>query len=83
MKCFVKQKLPNFKIVLPRPIQKAVNTVVTQFVDDVISQLKELEIDLIGNENITRKDLRKKAFHLNQYGLKKFDVNLIAGIREL
>ena len=38
---------------------------------------------MIGNENITGKDLGKKSLHLNQHGLKKFAVILIvAGIRE-
>ena len=38
---------------------------------------------MIGNEDITRTDLGKKGFHLNQHGLRKIAVNLIAAIREL
>lgn len=79
----MKQKLPNCKIVLPRPIWKAVNKVAAKSFDDVISQLKELQIDMIANEGITRKNLEKKGFHLNQHGLKKFSEILIAGVREL
>ena len=41
-KCFVKDKLPNCKIVLSRPIRKADNKVAPQVVNDVITQLKEL-----------------------------------------
>ena len=63
LKCFVKEKLPNCKIVLSRPIRRAYNKVVTQ--------LKELQIDMIGNEDITMKDLEKKRLNLSQHGLKK------------
>ena len=38
---------------------------------------------MIGNEDITRKDLEKKVFHLSRHDLKKFAVNLIAAIKEL
>ena len=63
LKCFVKEKLPNCKIVLSRPIRRAYNKVFTQ--------LKELQIDMIGNEDITMKDLEKKRLNLSQHGLKK------------
>ena len=63
LNCFVKEKLPNCKIVLSRPIRRAYNKVVTQ--------LKELQIDMIGNEDITMKDLEKKRLNLSQHGLKK------------
>ena len=48
-----------------------------------ITEIKELQIGMIGNEDITRKDLEKKVFHLSQHDLKKFAVNLIAAIKEL
>ena len=38
---------------------------------------------MIGNENIEKKQLRKRGFHLNGFGLKRFAENSIAGIREL
>ena len=63
LKCFVKEKLSNCKIVLCRPIRRAYNKVVTQ--------LKELQIDMIGNEDITKKDFGKKCLNLSQHGLKK------------
>ena len=82
-KCFVKGKLPKCKIALSRIIRRADSKVATRFVDDVITQLKDIQDDVIGNEDIIRKDIGKKSFHLNQHGLKRFAVNLIAGSREL
>ena len=78
---FCKREIANCKIVFSRTIRRADSKVATQVANDVITQLKELQIDMIGNEDITRKDLGKKGLH--QYGLKKFAINLIAGIREL
>ena len=63
LKYFVKEKLPNCKIVLSRPIRRAESKVATQVVDDVITQLKQLQIDITGNEDITRKDFGKKGLH--------------------
>ena len=56
---FVREELPNCKIVLSKHIRRADNKVATQIVDDVITLLKELQIDMTGNENITSKGLGK------------------------
>ena len=37
---------------------------------------------MTGNENIEKKQLAKRGFHLNGFYLKKIAQNLIAGIRE-
>ena len=52
-------------------------------IEEVIAQFQKLTIDMIGNENIEKKQLGKRGFHLNGFGLKKIAENLIAGIREL
>ena len=44
---------------------------------------RKLTIDMIENENIEQKQLGKRSFHLNGFGLKKFAQNLMADIREL
>ena len=56
-------------------IQRADNKVAIQVVDDIITQLNKLQINMTGNEGIIRKGLGKKGLHLNQHGLKKFAVN--------
>ena len=52
-------------------------------IEEVIAQFQKLIIDMIGNENIEKKQLGQRGLHLNGFGLKKFAQNLIAGIREL
>lgn len=69
-------------MILSRLIWRTDNIVVTQDVNDVITQLKELQFDMIGNEDITRKNFGRKGLHLNEHGLKKFTGNLTAGIKE-
>ena len=49
-------------------------------IEDVIAQFQKLTIDMIGNKNIEKKQLGKRSFHLNGFGLKKFAQNLIADI---
>ena len=66
----MKEKLPNCKISLPRLIRRADNKVARLVVDDGITNLKELLIDMIGNENTTSKDPEKKGLDLNQHGLQ-------------
>ena len=83
LKCFVKENLANCKIVLTRPIGRGDNKVAPKAVDDVITQLQELQINKIANEDIPRKVLGKNGLHLKQHGLKNFAVNFIVDIREL
>ena len=52
-------------------------------IKEVIAQFQKLTIDMVGNENIEKKRLGKKRFHLNGFDLKKLAQNLIAGIRGL
>ena len=52
-------------------------------IEEVILKFQKLTIDMIGNENIKKKQLGKRGLHFNGFGLRKFVQNLIAGIREL
>ena len=38
---------------------------------------------MVGNEDVTTKNLRKKRLHLSQHDLEKLAVNFIVGIIEL
>ena len=39
-------------------------------IEEVIAQFEKLVIDMIGNENIAKKQLGKICFPLNGFGLK-------------
>ena len=83
VKEFIKLTVPNCKVIISRPIKRHDNDNTSRVIEKAILQFQKLTIDMIGNENIEKKQLRKRGLHLNGFGLKKFAQNLIAGIREL
>ena len=70
--------LPNCKVIISRPIKRHDNDNASRVIEEVIVQFPKLTIDMIGNENIEKKQLGKRGFHLNGLGF-----GLIAGNREL
>ena len=83
VKEFIKWRVPNFKVIISRPIKRHDNDNASRVIEEVIAQFQKLTIDRIGNENIEKKQLGKRRLHLNSFGLKKFAQNSIASIREL
>ena len=83
VKQFIKLRVPNCKVIISRLIKRHDNDNASRVIEEVIAQFQKLTIDMIGNENIEKKQLGKKGYHLNGFGLKKFAQNLIAGIRGL
>ena len=83
VKEFIKLRVPNCKIIISRPTKRHDNDNASRVIEEVIAQFQKLTIDMIGNENIEKKQLGKRGFYLNGFGLKKSAQNLIAGIREL
>ena len=83
VKEFIKLRVPNCKVIISRPIKRHDNDKASRVIEEGIAQFQKLTTDMIGNENIEKKQLGKRGFHLNGLGLKKFAQNLMAGIREL
>ena len=83
IKEFIKLRVPNCKVIISILIKRHDNDNASRVIEEVIVQFQKLTIDMIGNENIEKKQLGKRGFHLNDFGLKKIAENLIAGIREL
>ena len=83
VKEFIKLRVPNCKVIISRPIKRHDNDKASRVIEEGIAQFQKLTTDMIGNENIEKKQLGKRGFHLNGLGLKKIAQNLTAGIREL
>ena len=83
VKEFIKLRVPNCKVIISKPIKRHDNDNASHTMEEVISQFQKLTIDIIGHENIEKKQLGKRGLHLNGFGLNKFAQNLIAGIREI
>ena len=70
---FFKLRIPNYKVIISRPIKRYNNINTSCVIEEVIIQSQT--IDLIGNGNIEKKQLLKRGLHLNG-GLKKLAQNL-------
>ena len=77
VKEFIKLRVPNRKVIISRPIKRCDNDSASRVVDKVIAQFQKLTNDMIGNENIEKKQLGKRGLHLNGFALKKFAQYLI------
>ena len=83
VKELIKLRVPNCKVIISRPIKRHDNGNASWVIEELIPKFQKQTIDMIGNENIEKKQLGKRGFHLNGFGLNKFAQNLIAGIREV
>ena len=77
VKEFIKLRVPNRKVIISRPIKRCDNDSASRVIDKVIAQFQKLTNDMIGNENIEKKQLGKRGLHLNGFALKKFAQYLI------
>ena len=59
VKEFIKLRVPNCKVIISRPIKRHDNDNASRVIE-VISQFQKLTIDMIGNENIEKKQLGKR-----------------------
>ena len=63
----------KLKVIISRPIKRHDNDNVSRVIEEVISQFRQLFIDMIGNENIEKKQSGKRGWHLYGFDLQKFD----------
>ena len=52
---FIKLRVPNCKVIISRPIKKHDNDNASRVIEEVIAQFQNLTINIIGNENIEKK----------------------------
>ena len=83
VKEFIKLRVPNCKVIISRPTKRHDNENAPRVIEEVIAQFQKLTIDMKQNENIGKKQLGKRGFHLDGFSLKKFRQNLIARTGEL
>ena len=83
VKELIKLRVPNCKVIISRPTKRHDNENAPRVIEEVIAQFQKLTIDMKQNENIGKKQLGKRGFHLDGFSLKKFRQNLIARTGEL
>ena len=75
-------RVPNCKVIISRPIKRHDHDNASRVIEEVIAQFQKLTVDVIGNENIEKKQLGKRGLRHDSFVLKKFIQNLTVGIRE-
>lgn len=50
---------------------------------ELIAHFQQLSVEMIGNENIEKKQLGKRSLHLNRLDFQKFLKNLVVVIHKL
>ena len=73
-------RVPKCKDIISGPTKRHDNDNASRVIEEVISQFQKPTADMIGNENIKKKQLGGRGLHLNGFSLNKFAQNLIAGI---
>ena len=85
VKEFIKLRVPNCKVIISRSIKRHDNDNASHVIEKVIAQFQKLTIDMIGNENIEKKQLGKRDFHRNDLWIveKSFCDNISQKMNQL
>ena len=65
-------RVPKCKDIISGPTKRHDNDNASRVIEEVISQFQKPTADMIGNENIKKKQLGERGLHLNGFGLNKF-----------
>ena len=83
LKKFIEHTLPESKVFISNLITRTDNSKASLTVIKTNEHLHGLQMDIIGNGNITSNELNKGGLHLNLGGLFKLAVNFIRRIKNL
>ena len=83
MKHHIEKVSPKTKVVISSPIVRTDNGKAALTIKNLNQHLRELDIEIIENSNITFKDLGKKGLHLAKYGKFKLVKNIMQKLNKL
>ena len=81
LKSFAEYKVPGIKVVISCPTIRTDNLTANRKIIEVRKKLIGNGVNIISNENITSVHLGKKGLHLNNRGVVRLAMNLIACIK--
>ena len=79
----IEKELPNAKVVISTPIIRTDNGKAALTIKNLNQHIRELDIEIIENSNITFRDLGKKGLHLAKYGKSKLVENMMKKLSKL
>ena len=83
LKSHVKGILPNCTIYILLPTLRTDNPYAARTICQLSTMLKELNIQIMNNDNITAEQLGKKGVQLNSWGISKLAMNINSLINQL
>ena len=80
---FISSKNPGIKVIISSLIQRYDDTKAQLTTYGTNTMLKSHNIEIIDNDNITRKHLGKKGHHMTPYGTGRLAINMIKVLKSL
>ena len=71
------------KVIISTPTYRFDSRKAGNTVNELTNMLINLNVPIVNNKNISRKDLGYKGLHLNSYGSSRLAMNLISVIKKL
>ena len=71
------------KVIISTPTYRFDNQKAGNTVNEFTNMLINLNVPIVDNQNISRKNLGYKGLHLNSYGSSTLAMNLISAIKKL
>ena len=83
LKLYVETTLPSYVVIISEPILRLDNAKANFTIKHLSDKLRNLNIKLLPNRNITNDHLSKRGLHLNERGTGRLALNIITCIRHL
>ena len=83
LKSFAEHLVPGICVIISCPMLRTDDKSANMKLTYLREKLQNSEHTIISNANISPVHLGKKGLHLNDYGVKKFAMNLLACMRSL
>ena len=83
LKLYVETTLPSCVVIISEPILRLDNAKANFTIKHLSDKLRNLNIKLLPNRNITNDHLSKRGLHLNERGTGRLALNIITYIRHL
>ena len=80
---YVETTLPSCVVIISKPILRLDNAKANYTIKHLSDKLRNLNIKLLPNRNITNDHLSKRGLHLNERGTGRLALNIITYIRHL
>ena len=79
----IESKLPECEVVISIPIIRTDKEAAGQIIESLNRKLQSLDLNIIDNNKITKKDLGRRGLHLSNRGNSKFACNILDKLHDI